>query len=333
MSVERLRFGVLLPTQAPSDEQGVSAAFIDSVVQIAAHADASGADAVFMLQHFGSNMPTMQPWPTLAWLAPQLSCRIGSCIGLLPTQNPLQLAEEVATLDHLAPGRVILGVGAGYRQAELNAFGGTMQSRGARMADGVRALRALWAGEPAPESRFWAVGGMTSGLLPRTPGGPPIWMGAQSRAAVERAGELADAWIAPGNSPHGQWLVRHLAIHESARLAHGRQPAEASPVLLEACISESADARAAALSELRAEYADYARYEALGWFRDRFDEMAPSFLFGDPERVAARVDELASAGFNYLVIRPKWSRLATADALETIDNLAAMVNSHNAGSG
>ncbi|MHB8794325.1 MAG: LLM class flavin-dependent oxidoreductase [Candidatus Nanopelagicales bacterium] len=316
-----IEFGILLPTQVPSGTE-IDAAFMADLASLARHSMECGAAGVFALQHFGSNLQTLQPWPLLSYLAGSMDSQVtvGSCVSLLTTQNPLQVAEEVATLDHLTGGRVILGVGAGYREPELAAFGVALDTRGPRMEESIRLIRDLWSGKRISwQGTFWHLEDVISGLAPFTAEGPPIWIGAQHKSAIRRAARIGDAWIAPGNSPDPTWIEYAQRTYLDG-LAEVGKDASASrhPILLEYCANDDREVVALARENLKREYRDYARYAALSWFEDRFDEMSVSFAVGSVAAVGERIQSLADLGFDYFLLRPKWSEFPSHFAEDSV---------------
>lgn len=325
-----INFGVLLPSQVPAGS-AFDQNFLKDIATLAKASREAGADAIFGLQHFGSSMQTLQPWPMLSWLSGSLGdgVGVGTCISLLPTQNPLQVAEEVATIDHLTRGRMFLGVGAGYREPELGAFGVTLASRGGRMEEAVYLLRSLWRGEmiTAP-GRYWNLEGMSIGIEPHTNGGPPIWLGAQSKPAISRAARIGDAWIAPANSPDETWLPFAQSLYLDELRKNGKIPeAVRHPVLLEYCASDNAEVIEFAFESLRREYLDYAAHGALSWFDSRFDEMKRSFAIGSVAEIGEKLSALVDLGFDYFILRPKWSRFPVEEAAESLETFGHQYSS------
>ena len=97
------------------------------------------------------------------------------------------LAEAMAVVDLISAGRVSYILGAGYRQAEFDMFGRSMDERGARLEESIKVMRQAWTGEPFTyEGRPCTVT-----PLPHTPGGPMLFMGGGTKAAVRRAAYLA----------------------------------------------------------------------------------------------------------------------------------------------
>jgi len=107
-------------------------------------------------------------------------------ITVLPLHRPALLAKQLATLDVLAGGRLVVGVGVGGREQDYRSLGVPFDGRHQRLDDEVAELRRLWAGEPAYE------GGQPVGPAPQTPGGPPLWAAAMGPRSMARAAKWAD---------------------------------------------------------------------------------------------------------------------------------------------
>ncbi len=154
-----------------------------------------------MPQHWASH-PTIwpQPFQMLGRLAPETgNMRLLTGILLLPLHNPLQVAEDTATLDHISKGRFVLGAGLGYRDTELEAVGATRKDRVPRLTESIELMKRLWTGEEIDfEGKYWTVHKAKMGFVPLQQPHPPIWMARQSEAAVRRAARIADAcYLAP----------------------------------------------------------------------------------------------------------------------------------------
>lgn len=132
----------------------------------------------------------------VAAVAPTL--RLGTCILILPQRNPLVLAKELATLDHLSGGRVELGIGVGWMKEEFDALGVPWEHRGRRNDEYVAALRTVWSGSHVEfHGEFVDFQPLTS--TPRPPQGAniPILVGGDTPVAIRRAARLADGYF-PG---------------------------------------------------------------------------------------------------------------------------------------
>jgi len=141
-------------------------------------------------------MPDLLIW--LAYVASATSSlRLATGILILPQRNPVVLAKELATLDHLSGGRVELGIGVGWLREEFDALGVPWERRGARTDEYVAAMRALWAGDGASFAGEFASFMSVSSNPKPVHGAIPIVVGGHSKAAAERAGRLGDGFF-PG---------------------------------------------------------------------------------------------------------------------------------------
>jgi len=114
---------------------------------------------------------------------------------VLPQRQTALVAKQAAEVDVLSGGRLRLGVGIGWNRVEYDALGATFTDRGARSAEQVEVLRALWA-EPTVtfEGRWHRV--EDAGILPRPARGRiPVWFGGNAEAVLRRAGEIGDGWL------------------------------------------------------------------------------------------------------------------------------------------
>jgi probable F420-dependent oxidoreductase len=162
--------------------------------------DSCGYDSLWCGDHISFPMAILDPLLQLAQAA-VVSRRLlfGTAVYLLPLRHPVPVAKQVATLDHLTEGRFIFGVGVGGEFArEYEACGVPIKERGARLAEAIPLLRKLWSGAPAThEGRYYQPFTQVPMRPPaRQAGGPPIWCGGRSDAALARAGQIADGWIA-----------------------------------------------------------------------------------------------------------------------------------------
>jgi probable F420-dependent oxidoreductase len=118
-------------------------------------------------------------------------------VYLLPLRHPAPVAKQIATLDHLTEGRLIFGVGVGGEfPKEYEVCGVPLGERGPRLSESIAVLRRLWTGEAVSHhGRFFSFEDVRMVPPPRQPGGPPIWYGGRSEAALRRTGRLADGWL------------------------------------------------------------------------------------------------------------------------------------------
>jgi len=142
------------------------------------------------------------PVLTLTWAA-AFTKRIGlgTSVLVLPMRHPLPLAKELATLQNLSEGRLILGAGVGWLEAEFAALGVPFRERGRRMDEGIAMMRAVWSEDPVsfPARHIPAVIDDMR-MLPQPVKPIPIWIGGSSEAALNRALRL-DGWHGSRLSP------------------------------------------------------------------------------------------------------------------------------------
>lgn len=154
--------------------------------------------------------PVLDPLVHLSYVAAVTQrMELGTAVVILPQRNPLVLAKQVASLDVLSAGRLLLGVGAGYLEPEMRAVGVPMSERGRRTDEYLDAMTALWTDpSPAYEGRFVAFRDVDAHPRPVRPGGPRIVIGGHSPAAFRRAVSRGHGWFGNGGLDD---LPRHLA--------------------------------------------------------------------------------------------------------------------------
>lgn len=149
----------------------------------------------------GEDAPIPDPLVWLTWVAAATE-RINLATGILilPQRNPVVLAKETATLDHLSGGRLLLGIGVGWLEEEFAALGVPFNGRGRRTDEYVAALRTLWRDEdPSFEGKFVRFTSARMWPKPAREGGVPIVVGGHTEAAARRAGRLGDGFF-PGRT-------------------------------------------------------------------------------------------------------------------------------------
>jgi probable F420-dependent oxidoreductase len=160
------------------------------------------------------------PVLTLTWAAAcTFRVGLGTSVLVLPMRHPLPLAKELATLQNLSGGRLILGAGVGWLEAEFEALGVPSRERGRRMDEGIAMMRAVWSDDPVsfPAKTIPAVVDHMR-MLPKPEKPIPIWIGGTSEPALKRALRL-DGW-------HGSRCTPEQAAPLVARLRGERQDAD-----------------------------------------------------------------------------------------------------------
>ena len=147
---------------------------------------------------YNPGMPILEAFMTLSYLSAVTSrVTLGTEVLVLPQRQPALVAKQVSTLDTLSGGRVRLGVGVGWQESEYEALGEDFQSRGVRMDEAIRLLRAYWSdAEVSFESAHYRTVAMSMAPKPPQGGRLPIWIGGNSEPAYRRVGRLGDGWLA-----------------------------------------------------------------------------------------------------------------------------------------
>ena len=169
-----------------------------------------------------NDIPLPDPLIFMSFLA-SVTSRIKLATGILivPQRNPVVTAKQIATLDHLSGGRILLGIGVGWLEEEFNAIGTPFGDRGRRTDEYVAAMRELWSSDsPTFDGEF--VHFKNAHCRPQPSGGAvPVIVGGHSKAAARRAGRLGDGFFpARGASAELFDLVRQSAAE------NGRDPAD-----------------------------------------------------------------------------------------------------------
>lgn len=260
----------------------------------AEQADKLGYEGLWTGDHLSFPMPILDPLLQLAQLATYTErARLATGVYLLPLRHPVPVAKQVGTLDHLTEGRLIFGVGVGGEfPLEYEAAGVPLRERGARLTESIEVLKLLWTGEEVSyDGRFFQFDKLRMRPAPRQSGGPPIWCGGRSAAALQRMGRMADGWLSYVVTPEA--FREGLETIASAAAGVGRQlDSFGTGHLLFSWIDESYEkAFEQANAHLSQRYGmDFSRatrkYAALG----------------RPEDVAERVAAYRAAGVRHIVL-------------------------------
>lgn len=190
-----MEFGLALPNFGPL-------AHPDTLSDLAREAEALGYDSLWTSDHvflpaaersFSPNF--YDPLVVMALVAALTSrVRIGVSVLVLPYRDPIVTAKMIATLDQLARGRIILGVGVGWLESEFHALGLDFHQRGALTDEALDCMRALWTQDPTSfQGRCHAFLDMR--LLPKPVQDPfPVWVGGNGPAALRRAAQRGTGW-------------------------------------------------------------------------------------------------------------------------------------------
>jgi probable F420-dependent oxidoreductase len=194
VTAANLQFGILA-----SSLQVPDAPPTEAYRKLARTAEQLGADSIWAADRIASRraglaiLEGITAISFFAGLTDQIA--LGTSVLVLPVRHPVVLAKQLASLDHLSAGRLVLGVGLGENPADYQAAGVPYAERAARCDELIVALRTLWAPGPARfQGRFYSFEDTWLDPPPHRPGGPQIWVGGGSPAARRRAGRFGDGW-------------------------------------------------------------------------------------------------------------------------------------------
>jgi alkanesulfonate monooxygenase SsuD/methylene tetrahydromethanopterin reductase-like flavin-dependent oxidoreductase (luciferase family) len=190
-------------------------------------AEALGFDFVSTSDHPGGSSPTNETWTMLSWVAANTSrIRVATRVLGVPYRPPAIVAKMAETLDRLAGGRLILGLGGGYSDEEFSAFGlqvPTPRDKVDGLAEAIQITRGLWSqpGFTFPGRLYQTA---DADLEPKPAHHIPIWLGTFGDRALRVTGRLADGWIPSlGMAPPERIPAMRARIHAGAREV-GRPP-------------------------------------------------------------------------------------------------------------
>jgi alkanesulfonate monooxygenase SsuD/methylene tetrahydromethanopterin reductase-like flavin-dependent oxidoreductase (luciferase family) len=194
------------------------------LLDLAVRAESLGSDSVWVGDSLLAR-PRHDPLTLLTAVAARTrSVTLGTAVFLPALRNPVVLAHQLATLDQISEGRLVLGAGIASDvpniRAEFAAAGVPFEGRVGRMMEGLRLARALWTGNPVDWQGRWPVHGGVLGPTPCRAGGPPIWMAGSVGPALERAARHFDGWFANEADLarwRGQWAEVRQILDEAGR--------------------------------------------------------------------------------------------------------------------
>ena len=289
-----------------------------------------GFDSVWTGQHYlSTGMEMMQPLPFLSRIAPEVgNLKIGLGINLLALHNPVEIAENYASLDVICGGNLIFGVGLGYRDEEYEAFGLGKTGRVNRFEQNLGALKLLWSENDSAINLPWCRVNEARPSIRPIQKNMPIWMAANSDSAVQRAARLSDAWII---NPHAKFstIERQIKLFRAARLT----PAIEQPAIREIFCAETRE-KAMEISRpfLVAKYGAYqswGQHKALPGeesFDVPFEDLLEDrFIVGSPSDCVKEIQRWIRLGIDHLIIRTHWVGMSTEDSSNSMKLIAKFV--------
>lgn len=297
LSPGRLAIGMQLPVQSQSTiyaqpwERDAGPEELETIVRAA---DRSGFDYVAVCDHIAIPDDAVESmgatWydtvATLSWIAGYTrDLRLLSHVYVPAYRHPAAVVKAWSTLDALSGGRAILGIGAGHVAGEFELLGLDHGSRGRATDDALRAIRTGF--------ETGQVAGGHISPRPAQHGGPPIWVGGSSAAALRRVAEFGDGWL-PQGTPYPEMPAAIEAIHDHQERIHGeRRPVDVGAITAFLHVGELT-----------------------------FDAPAGTFA-GEPERLARGLGRLAELGATQLQVR--FAARSAAEYAEQVERFGTQV--------
>ncbi|MCZ6892863.1 MAG: LLM class F420-dependent oxidoreductase [Gammaproteobacteria bacterium] len=202
-------------------------------IELAKAVEERGLDSLFVPEHThiptnsvspflpGGEIPepyrrTYDPFVVLAACAAVTErISLGTGICLVSQRHPITLAKEVATLDNISNGRFIFGIGAGWNKPEIENHGTAFEQRWAVLRERILAMKTIWTEDEAEfHGEFVDFDPIWSYPKPVQAGGPPIWIGANSKYVADRVAEFGDGWLPIGGRAGGANIAQVRAACE-----------------------------------------------------------------------------------------------------------------------
>jgi alkanesulfonate monooxygenase SsuD/methylene tetrahydromethanopterin reductase-like flavin-dependent oxidoreductase (luciferase family) len=287
------RFAAALPQFGGGDEVASAARQIEELGFDGAWTLDSGVEPPL------AHTPVLDGLHALSFAAAHTArVKLGIAVIVLPRRNPVLLAKELASIDRLSGGRLIVGVGLGRKPDELTArLGLPADDHVRRLREGVLTMRALWTDtfedaklEPKPVQRP----------------GPPIWFGARARPALRRAARIGDGWIGAGSSSSQDFAEQSKVLDEELAEA-GRRISKAKRVYI-AVEDDAAQAFQRLSAVLDRMYASPGMTERVA-------------VCGPAEHCAEALRALVAAGAEELLLHPLYDHARQLDALAGVASL------------
>lgn len=278
-----MKIGVSLTSSFPKRIDARTAGRL--IVERAAAIRAAGLDSIVVGDHHATPTTYFQNVPMLARILGEVGDMTVGALFLVPLHHPVLMAEQVGTLAAFADGPFVLIAAAGDDPAQFDPFGVPLKTRPSRLEEHLSIVRRLLSGERVTHhGRYHTLSDVV--INPTPPQPVPVWIAASAGAALERAGRMADGWLAsPG--AYGEGLTAALANYRASARRHGRT-AEAVIRRDVYCGESDAEAEESAAAALAAGYR--------GLHRD-------ALIIGGPETVAAEFEALAQLGFAQVLVR------------------------------
>ena len=329
-----MKFGVSLTGFAQQPAGTDMRRVVGDILEYVKEARALGFDFVYQGQHYLTDpYLQLQNLPFLARVAAEAEGMGIVATQVVPLLNPVDLAERCATMDILTGGKFVLSAALGYRDQEYAAFNVDRRTRVSRMVECLEVVKRLWTEDTVDHrGSHFTLDGARMPLKPLQKPHPPIWIAANSDAAVVRAARLGYTWYV---NPHATYatIKDQIELYRRAGEEAGTDAAHAPlPMARELYVhTDQETAYAEAAPYLGGKYETYSRWgqdDALpdDSFSSAFRELSRErFIIGSPEDCIADLKRCEELGVDRLALRMVWPGMPLDKAMEALRLFAAKV--------
>ncbi len=330
----KLGFGLITCQRYPGDPRSTADLYAEAL-DLSERAERVGLDSVWVSEHHfidDGYLPSVLPL-CAAIAARTRRVMVGTALLLAPLMEPLRLAEDAAVVDAISGGRLVLGLGLGWRAEEFDALGVPIRERVPRLHDTVEVLRQAWSGQLVRGTRRRPYPNVAVTPPPARKGGPPLWIGALSEPAVRRAGRIGDGFMATEVTVES--FAEQVRWAREARERSGLDPATLAISLhLPTFAFEGDPSRAWELVRPHHRYVTW-KYDDMEAARSRpgppreppplspmeEEALRASIVLGRPEQVAEQIAAFrdAAGGDVHYIARLYWPGMDPALQREAID--------------
>lgn len=277
-------------------------------------AEALGYDSLWVQERLIGGTNALEPLTLLSYVAALTNTiRIGTSVLIATTRNPIHLAKQVGTLDHISRGRLTLGIALGGRPHQYHLLDGPKDHRIGHFIESLEVMKALWM-QPHAEhvGRFWNLQGEEMMPHPIQKPHPPVWFGGRNPNALRRAARYGDGWMGAGSTTTAQFR-EHVLILKQALEATGKDP-DLFPISKRVYVALDND-------EIRAER------RLREWFERHYgsaDLGSNVSVWGSEARIVEGLSEVVEAGAQMLMINSVFDHMYHLETLH--DNVLRKIH-------
>ena len=331
-----MKFGVSLTGMGQQPRGTDMRQSFGEIVEYVRSARDLGFDFIYQGQHYlTSPYQQLQTMPLLARLAAETGDMSIVATLLVPLHHPVDLAERIATMDVITNGRFILAAALGYRDDEYDAFAVNPKRRVSRYMECLELMRKLWTEEKVTYTgQHFQVKDAEMVLKPMQKPHPPVWVAANSDAAIQRAATNGYSWYVNPHATH-QTIKRQIQLYNYTAGNAGLESPKLLPMGRELFVHDDKEKAFQEVEPfLGGKYEAYAQ-----WGQDKampkgddnlnldFDDLARDrFLFGSPDEVTEQIVKFnKNLGANHFILGIHWVSMPNNLVLDMMNIMAEEV--------